>query len=196
MLSHGFGVVLFLVGGPVLIYYVWAAGHDWLLYGTIIFWISLVMLYSASTLYHSSYEAERRRRFRIMDHISIYFLIAGSYTPFIFHYFRDKRGWAILGTLWVMTVLGSIFKLYFTHKYKKASTLVYVIMGWLAILIINPILETLPANAVACILIGGASYTIGVVFYLWNNLFMNHFIWHLFVLGGSISHFLAVYYCV
>lgn len=196
MVSHGVGIIIFAIAGPVLIYRSWTAGHSWLFYGSIIFWITLLMVYTSSTLYHSSYNLKQRRRYRTLDHICIYFLIAGSYTPIILYYFRDTRGWLILGTLWGMTLLGSIFKLFYTHKFKKLSTAVYLLMGWLAILIINPILETLPVDAITCIVIGGASYTIGVVFYLWSKLYMNHFIWHLFVLGGSMSHFLAVYFCI
>ena len=196
MLSHALGAVLFLITGPALIARFWQVANGWLLAGTVIFWITLMMVYVSSTLYHNTYEVKQRKLYRIYDHISIYFLIAGSYTPFMLNYFRDDRGWAILGFLWVLTFLGTIFKMFFIHKYSKLSTIIYVIMGWLAILIIEPMIETLPTDVFMWICIGGGLYTFGVLFYLWKSLYFNHLIWHFFVLGGSVSHLIAVSLCI
>ena len=196
MISHGAGVVLFLILSPFLIFWAYKTGNGWYLSGSVVFILSLLMVYSSSTLYHSVYKDDLRKKMRIFDHISIYFLIAGSYTPFIFTHFKDTKGWTILAILWTMTIVGSIFKLFYTHKFKVISTIAYVVMGWMALAIIQPLFETLPTVSFTWIVIGGLSYTIGVIFYLWEKLYHNHFIWHLAVLGGSVSHFLAVYYCV
>lgn len=193
MISHGVGILGFLILSPFLIVYAFSTGNGWYLIGSIIYCISLLMVYTSSTLYHSVYTDPLRKRLRILDHISIYFLIAGSYTPFIFTHFRDPRGWTILVILWGMTLLGSILKLYFTHKYKIVSTVAYIVMGWMAIFIIEPLMITVSSDCFMWIGIGGAFYTTGVIFYLWESLYQNHFIWHLFVLGGSISHFIAIY---
>lgn len=196
MLSHGLGIFIFLLLSPLLIYSAYKSGNNWYFIGCMIFCFSLLLVYTSSTLYHSMYKDTLRKKMRIFDHISIYFLIAGSYTPFIFTHFKDSRGWTILGTLWVMTLVGSIFKLFFTHKFRLLSTLAYVVMGWMALFIIQPLMESVSPMCFTWIVIGGVCYTVGVLFYLWEKLYHNHFIWHLFVLGGSVSHFVAVFLCV
>ncbi len=196
MLSHGLGIFVFLLLSPLLLYSAYFKYNYWYFTGCVIFCVSLLMVYTSSTLYHSMYTDGIRKKMRILDHISIYFLIAGSYTPFIFTHFKDFRGWTILGILWTMTLLGSVFKYFFTHKYKLLSTLVYVVMGWMALFIMKPLMQSVSSTCFQWIVVGGAFYTIGVIFYLWERLYHNHFIWHLFVLGGSISHFLAVYFCL
>lgn len=193
-LSHAIAIPLFLIGGILLISKAIATQNTYYIVGSAVFCTTLVMLYTSSTLYHSSYELQQRKRFRILDHICIYFLIAGSYTPVLLVYFRDTKGWSILIFLWVLTFFGSIFKLYYTNRFKRVSTLIYLLMGWIAILIIKPIFATVPETALYFIITGAVFYTLGVVFYLWEKLYMNHFIWHLCVLGGSLSHFLAIYY--
>jgi hemolysin III len=196
MYSHGAGLVIFVAMTPFLVYTAYRSGNHWFLWGAVIFCASLVMLYTASTLYHCAYGVRLRQQMRIFDHISIYFLIAGSYTPFIFTHFKDGRGWAILTTLWAMTLVGTVFKLFYTHKFKVVSTIAYMVMGWMVVLIIKPLVETVPTICFTWIAIGGACYTIGVIFYLWEKLYHNHLIWHLFVLAGSLSHFVAVWYCL
>ncbi len=194
MVSHGLGVLLFIGLTPFILHRAYVSENTWYLWGCVIYSITLIMVYTSSTLYHSIYNDTLRQKMRIFDHISIYFLIAGSYTPFIFTHFKDTRGWIILGILWGMTILGSIFKLFFTHKFKLISTLAYIIMGWMAIFIMEPLLSTVSVRCFMWIAIGGAFYTTGVIFYLWEKLYQNHFIWHLFVLGGSISHFIAIWF--
>ena len=196
MLSHASGFLFFLISSPFLIYLAHKTGNYYYFVGTILFSITLLMVYASSTLYHSVYQKRLRHRFRVFDHISIYFLIAGSYTPFLLTHFQDTRGWTILIVQWSMVFIGSIFKIFFTHRFKIVSTLVYLIMGWLALFIIKPMIETLPMTSVIWIAMGGFFYTVGVVFYLWEKLRHNHLIWHLFVLAGSVSHFLAVGYCI
>jgi len=195
MLSHGFGLLLYVILTPLLIYDSLNSGNNLYALGTIIFSISLLMVYISSTWYHSSYDVQQRKKLRIFDHISIYFLIAGSYTPFLLTHFQDETGYNMLAVIWSMVFVGSVFKLFFTHKYNMISTLAYVIMGWQAIFIINPIIDRFPENALTAVVVGGIAYSIGVIFYLWERLKYNHLIWHLFVLIGSTAHLIAVYYC-
>lgn len=193
-ISHGIGLLLAFFGS---IYLLFLAANSTIKYAFVacaVYCFSLVMVYTSSTLYHSAYRLSVRRRLRIFDHISIYFLIAGSYTPAILMYLRTDKGWTVFGILWTMVVIGSIFKLFFTHKFKVISTIAYAVMGWMAIFIYQPLTLVIPLDAMLWIKVGGAFYTSGIVFYLWKSLKQNHFIWHLFVLAGSIAHFVSVYH--
>lgn len=192
MWSHGIGWIMAIIGTPFLINFAFASSDSLVVYGTLLYCFSLVMVYTSSTLYHTSYVAATRKKLRTFDHISIYFLIAGSFTPFIFTSVRTTTGYTVLIILWSMVLLGSIFKLFFTHRFKVMSTLAYLVMGWMAVFVIKPLYVALPSASFKWLALGGLFYTLGTVFYLWKTLYMNHFIWHLFVMGGSISHFLAV----
>lgn len=196
MISHGAGLVLAALAVPFLLYAAHKTGKEWHFWGTVIYSISLFMVYTSSTLYHSVYRVKLRRILRTLDHISIYFLIAGSYTPFIVAHLRTSLGWTVFIILWSMAAIGTIFKLFYTHRFKKLSTLAYLVMGWMAIVLIKPLMTLLPPESFKWIVIGGMSYTLGTIFYLWKGLKYNHFIWHLWVLGGSIGHFVAVYYAI
>lgn len=196
MVSHGVGLLLFLIGVPFLVIYTFNTGILGYFIGTILYCVSLLMVYTSSTLYHSSYNAKVRRRLRIFDHISIYFLIAGSYSPFLLTHIQSKSGNTIFIILWSMVIIGSIVKLKFVHKFKIISTIAYLVMGWLALFIIKPLYLELPRVSFYWILAGGLLYTFGAYFYIKNDLKYNHLIWHLFVLGGSIAHFIAVCYCI
>ena len=194
-LSHGIGLLLFLIAVPFLLSKASKITTDWVLWGTIVYSISLLMVYTSSTLYHLNKQLLIRKKLRIFDHISIYFLIAGTYTPFILNHLQNTTGWITLIALWSTVLLGSVFKLFFTHKFNFFSTLAYLGMGWAAIFIAKPLYETAPTACLVWIGIGGLFYTIGTFFYLKKNLYLGHFIWHLFVLGGSASHFIAVWKC-
>ena len=196
MISHGLGLILFLIAVPILTYYTVSTGVTEYWIGSLLFGISLIMVYMASTLYHSSYNANFRRKFKIFDHVSIYFLIAGSYSPFILTHLNTVSGWSIFIVLWSMVLIGSIVKLWFVDQFKLISTLAYLVMGWLVLFIIKPLFLALPALSFAMIVVGGVFYTVGVYFYLNKKLKFNHLIWHLFVLGGSVSHFIAVFLCL
>lgn len=195
MISHGAGLILFIIGIPFLIRYTLGTGIFNYFLGTVLYSVSLLMVYTSSTLYHSSYNAKFRRRLRIFDHISIYFLIAGSYSPFILTHIRTTLGWTIFIVLWSMVVIGSVVKLRFVHKFKAISTLAYLIMGWLALIIIKPLYLELPRASFYWIVAGGVLYSVGAYFYMKERMKYNHLIWHLFVLAGSIAHFIAVCYC-
>ena len=196
MLSHGAGLLLFIIALPFLLFHTYNSGVIEYFLSSILYGVSLIMVYTSSTLYHRSYNAKVRRRLRIFDHISIYFLIAGSYSPFLLTHLRTTAGWTIFIILWSMVLIGSVVKLKFVHKFQFISTLAYLVMGWLAVFIIKPLYEELPRLSFYWILAGGLFYTFGSLFYMKKNLKYNHFIWHLFVLAGSIAHFIAVYYCL
>lgn len=196
MISHGIGWLLAIFASPFLLYQAYHSEKEYAFFSVSIYIFSLIMVYTSSTLYHSAYKLSLRRKLRIFDHISIYFLIAGSYTPFLLIYLRTDGGYLVLKILWTMVLIGGVFKLFFTHKFKLISTLAYVVMGWLIIIIIKPFLQVLPNNVIYWISAGGFFYLFGTIFYLWKSLKQNHFIWHLFVLAGSICHFIAVYFCL
>lgn len=195
-ISHGIGWVMVLIASPFLLYLAAESDIKYAFISLFIYCFSLFMVYTSSTLYHSTYRISLRKKLRIFDHISIYFLIAGSYTPYILMYLGTDKGYAILAILWVMTLIGSIFKLFLTHKFKLASTLAYLVMGWMAIFIFEPLEQSIPQDSMLWIKIGGGFYSSGIVFYLWKNLKQNHFIWHLFVMAGSIAHFISMYFLI
>lgn len=193
-LTHGIGLLLGVVGIPILIS---SAVHDQNslhLWGVSIFGFSLLMLYLFSTLYHSIQHPETKKILRIFDHISIYFLIAGTYTPFIFFFLNDSTGYIFLILLWTFALLGSVLKIFFTGRFNKLSTLMYVGMGWTIVFIGKPIFSAMSFEGILWVVIGGLAYTLGVVFYLWHRLKYHHAIWHLFVLAGTLSHFIAILY--
>ena len=196
MISHGAGLLLFICTIPFLVYHTFQTGEQGYILGSIFYVVSLLMVYTSSTLYHSSFKVNVRKRLRMFDHISIYFLIAGSYSPFILTHFRTTSGWTIFITLWSMVVVGSLAKLIFGYRFKFISTMAYLVMGWLAIFIIKPMYLELPRVSFYWIVAGGLFYTVGAYFYMKERMRFNHLIWHLFVLGGSIAHFIAVYYCI
>jgi hemolysin III len=193
---HGAGALISLAGLVLLI--VFSS-----LYGTVshivtctIFGFALVLLYTASTLYHSFRKPRVKYVFKIIDHSCIYILIAGTYTPFMIVAVRGVLGWAIFGIVWALTIMGIIFKSFFIHRFKILSTLAYIFMGWLVIFAIKPIFQTLSGSAIFWLVSGGLAYTVGTIFYAWKKLPFNHAIWHSFVLAGSICHFFAVLFYV
>lgn len=193
-ISHGIGWILGLIASPFLLHLANNSGIKYAFISTLIYCFSLFLVYTSSTLYHSAYRLSVRRKLRVFDHISIYFLIAGSYTPFILMYLRTTKGYTVLGILWGMVLIGTIFKIFFTHKFKVVSTLAYLVMGWIGVFIYEPLAKNVPLDSILWVKVSGAFYTSGIVFYLWKKLKQNHFIWHLFVLGGSAAHFVAVYF--
>ena len=196
LISHGLGLLVFLISIPFLIVYTYNTGVFEYFLGTLFYAISLIMVYTSSTLYHSSFKVDVRKRLRTFDHISIYFLIAGSYSPFLLTHIQTTSGWTIFIILWSMVLVGSITKLVFGPKFKVVSTIAYLVMGWLAVFIIKPLYSELPSESFYWIIIGGLLYSIGAYFYMNEKMKYNHLIWHLFVLGGSIAHFIAVCYCL
>lgn len=162
----------------------------------LIYGISLILLYLASTLYHSIPHYKVKKVMRVFDHVSIYLLIAGSYTPFALLVLDNTLGDLILYIVWGVAIVGSVFKIFFTGKFDKLSTLLYIAMGWVAIIAFEPLLSNLPTPGMVLLATGGVLYTGGTVFYMWNKLKYNHAIWHLFVMGGSAAHFFAILFYV
>ena len=196
VITHGLGVVLSIVALWVMVAYA-VRDHDWVRVTAVsIFGGALILLYLMSTLYHSFQHPKLKELFRILDHASIYLLIAGSYTPFTLVYLEGTWAWVMMSITWTLAVAGVVFKVFFIKKFHLASTLMYVAMGWVVLNAIKPLVEATPTGALVWVTVGGLLYTGGVVFYLWEKLPYNHAIWHLFVLGGSASHFCAVFWYV
>ena len=191
-ITHGVGALLSVVGLSALIILVVPQSEINLLIGCSIFGISLVIMYTASTLYHSVRSPRLKHILRIVDHSAIYLLIAGTYTPFVLLYFDGGWVWTLLCLEWGIAVVGIILKLFFTGRFGIASTIAYIVMGWLVVVGMKPLLVSAPMGSVILLAAGGLLYTGGVVFFAWSRLPFNHAIWHLFVLGGSICQFLAL----
>ena len=190
-LTHGLGALAALAGGAVLIAGAAARGDRWQLAGAIVFSASLFLLYLASTLYHSARSPAAKTRLKVFDHCAIYVLIAGTYTPFTLGALRGTLGWSLFAAVWTLAVCGVVFKLFFTGRFKKLSTGIYVAMGWIGIVAIRPMLHALDDATPWWLLAGGLTYTLGTVFYLRSSRF-SHAVWHLFCVAGSSCHYVAV----
>ncbi|HEY1013279.1 MAG TPA: hemolysin III family protein [Herpetosiphonaceae bacterium] len=190
--THGVGAALSVAGLVLLVVRAALAGDARRVICFSIFGAALLVLYLISTLYHSIPHPRAKRILQICDHCAIYGLIAGTYTPFLLIGLGGSWGWWLLGTVWAMAVCGISFKIFFTNRFNLVATLAYVAMGWLAVVAWEQLWQAIPGGAIALLIAGGLAYTGGVVFYLWERLPYNHAIWHLFVLGGSVCHFLAV----
>lgn len=192
-ITHGIGVALSLAAFVILVAYASMQGDKWKIISLSIYSASLVLLYTASTLYHSFTAPKVKHYLKIFDHSAIYLLIAGTYTPFMLVVLRDSIGWAFFIAIWCFALVGISFKLFFVHRFRILSTIIYLLMGWMAIIAFKPLFNNMPEEGLYWILAGGIFYSLGVIFYLWKKLPYHHAIWHLFVLGGSICHFFAVF---
>ena len=192
-ITHGAGAVLGVAGSAVLITLAALWGDGWQLASAIVFSITLVLLYTASTLYHAApFKTALKARLKILDHCAIYLLIAGTYTPISLVGLREHGGWWLFGAIWTLAVAGVVFKLLTRGRFKTLSTLIYIAMGWLAVVAIEPMTEQLSRWALTWIFAGGVAYTLGTLFYLSRRIRYTHTIWHGFVLAGSGLHFAAV----
>ncbi len=190
--THGIGLLLSALGFAVIIGHALSGNESAALIGSVIFGVALVLMYAASTIYHSARAARFKRIMRIVDHIAIYFLIAGTYTPFLLTHFEGRLQITLMAGIWGLALFGTIFKLFFTGRFRGLSTALYLLMGWLAVFALQPLMAVLPLQCLLWLLIGGLFYTAGVIFFLWERLPFSHAIWHLFVLGGSTCHYVAV----
>ena len=195
-ITHGVGAALSIVALTLMVVYAAFGADPWRIVSVSIFGASLIILYLASTLYHAIPLPSVKRMLRIFDHCSIYLLIAGTYTPFLLVSMRGPWGWSLFGVLWGCALAGIVFKLFFIGRWDKIATLLYVAMGWVIVVAMKPVIEAVPSGALLLMLIGGLAYTGGVVFYLWDRIPYNHAIWHLFVLGGSLAHFFAIFFYI
>lgn len=192
VVTHGAGLVMSVIGWIALVVLSGMAGDGWDLAASAVYGGTLVFLYATSTLYHSVRNPHKKYVLRVLDHVAIFLLIAGTYTPFTVVLLRDGWGWTLLAAIWGFALVGLLFKLFSSHRFHPASTSLYLIMGWLGVLLADPVSSALPAGALALIAAGGLAYTGGVVFYGWHSLRYSHAIWHVFVLVGSICHYIAV----
>jgi len=191
-LTHGAGLALSIAGCAVLVTLAALRGTAWHIVACSVYGGTLVCLYAASTMYHSVSSQRWKRLWRIVDHSSIYLLIAGTYTPFVLVNLRGAWGWSLFGVVWGLAVAGILFKVWFVDHFPVASTIVYLLMGWLAVVAVKPLVTMVPVGGLEWILAGGVLYTAGVGFFAWEKLPYHHAIWHVFVIGGSVCHYLAV----
>lgn len=190
--THGLGALLGIAGLILLIAFT-KQKTDWSLFSVVLYGFSIILLFTASTLYHSVKGEKRKHYFRIIDHISIYVLIAGTYTPVALIGLSESLGWQLFWIVWAIAGFGLILKLFFTGKFEIFSTLLYLVMGWLIVFDFSNLSSLIGTNGVALLFAGGAFYTIGILFYAIERIPYNHVIWHLFVLGGAICHYLMIF---
>ncbi|MDD3223712.1 MAG: hemolysin III family protein [Clostridium sp.] len=191
-ITHGIGTLMAIAALVLLIVFSSRTGNAWYIVSCTIYGVCLVLLYLFSTLYHSIPYKGAKKIFRIFDHASIYILIAGTYTPFALTILRNHGGWIIFGVVWGATVIGITLKVFFTGRFEVLSTIIYVIMGWLIVFYFKYIVIGLPFNGIVLLVAGGIVYTAGSILFLFDKIPFNHAIWHLFVIGGSVCHFLCV----
>ena len=191
-LTHGLAAVTALAASAVLITLAALYGDAWQLAASIVFGITLLLLYVASTLYHSIQHPVAKGRLKVFDHCAIYLLIAGTYTPFTLIGLRGPWGWGLFIAIWSLALCGVVFKLFYTGRFKRLSTFIYVAMGWLIVIAIKPMLGSLDAWTLGWLLAGGLFYTLGTYFYHRESIPYSHAIWHMFVIAGSVCHFIAV----
>ena len=189
--THGVGALLG-IAGLVLLIVLRNSDVSWSLFSVLVYGISIIILFSASTFYHSVSDEKQKHYLRIVDHISIYLLIAGTYTPVLLLLLTDSLGWLLFWIVWAIAAFGVFLKLFFTGKFELFSTLLYLVMGWLIVFDYSNVAEALSTNGVWLLFAGGLSYTVGIIFYVFERIPFNHVIWHLFVLGGAICHFLMI----
>jgi hemolysin III len=190
--THGVGALASAAAGAVLITLAAQSGTRLQMVSAVVFCASLLLLYTASTLYHAIPSLAAKRKLKVFDHCAIYMLIAGTYTPFALIGLRGPVGWWLFGVAWGLALIGIMFKLFFTGRFKLFSTLVYIGMGWMAVFAIQPMIVNIPLASLLWLLAGGVAYTAGTLFYHNERLRYSHAVWHLFVLAGSACHFIAV----
>jgi hemolysin III len=191
-ITHGIGTGLSIAGLILLVVMAIRYGNIYHIVSFSVYGATLVMLYLASTLYHSFQHPTLKQVFRVIDHASIFLLIAGTYTPFLLVAIKGAWGWTLLFIVWGLAILGVSFKTLFIHRFQKLSVLAYILMGWLSVVAIKEFLANIPMGGLILIGIGGVVYTVGVLFYALKKIRYNHAIWHVFVMGGSICHYFAV----
>lgn len=191
-ISHGLGLVAAIAAVPVLLLTAVRAGDSYYIVGAGVFAVSMVLLYLASTLYHSLNDGPAKQLFRLLDHSAVFLLIAGTYTPFTLGVLRGPWGWTLLAIVWLLATVGLTLKAVFGIRYKWASMALYLGMGWLALVAAKPILLHVPLPGILLVLAGGLAYTSGLGFFAAHRIRHHHFIWHLFVILGTTCHFFAV----
>jgi hemolysin III len=191
-ITHGIGIIFGIAALPVLSAFAANKDHTVAVVGASIYGFSFLLLFTFSTLYHAFQNPKVKSVLHVFDHISIYFLIAGTYTPFLLNYMMNTTGIIMLCVLWGLTLSGIFFKIFFTGRFNYVSTIIYLGMGWILLFSGRQFFAAIPGPVLTMIIIGGLLYSIGVIFYLWEKLVYHHVIWHLFVLAAAICHYVAV----
>jgi len=191
-ITHGIGAILSIVGFVVLLTMADKSGDIWRIISFSIYGTTLFLLYLVSSIYHGLTDIKIKSIFKILDHSAIYLLIAGSYTPITLIPLRGLWGWTLFGVIWGIALLGIIMKVLFFEKTQTISLILYILMGWFIIIAIKPLIASIPSGMLLWIVLGGLSYSIGILFFIAKKMPYHHGIWHLFVLGGSITHFLGI----
>ena len=191
-ITHGIGVILAIVALGVLAFFSGRYGNVWHIVSVCIYGTTLILLYTASTLYHSIQQPRVKIILQTLDHSAIFLLIAGTYTPFTLVSLRGPWGWSLFGVIWGLAVLGMLFQLSSLRHWRTASIVLYLCMGWVVIVAIKPLIASVATGGIIFLVLGGVAYTSGVLFYKQKSLKYHHAVWHLFVLTGSIMHFLAI----
>lgn len=195
-LTHGAGILLSITGTILLIIHSIRFGNAWHISASIIFGCSMIFMYSCSTIYHGTMNTEKKFRRNVLDHVSIFILNAGSYTPFLIVTLRDQRGIIYFIIIWGISIIGIFSKIFFMDRFRKATALIYLIMGWLMVFFAGPLIRNLPKGGFSLLLSGGIAYSVGVIFYQLKKVKYMHGVFHLFVILGSLLVFLCVYFYV
>ena len=190
---HGIGIVLSIIGLTTLVAFAAQRGDARVVIASAVYGTTLVLLYTASTLYHSISVVAAKPALRTLDHIAIFLLIAGTYTPFLMVGLASPLAKGLMIVIWGMALVGVMFKLVFAHRFEVISLITYLTMGWLSLVVIYQLAQRLPLGGMILLAVGGLIYTVGVIFYACHRIPFNHAIWHGFVLGGCVCHFLAIY---
>ncbi|SCX89630.1 PAQR family membrane homeostasis protein TrhA [Desulfoluna spongiiphila] len=195
-LTHGIGAAVSVAGMVLLL--IFASKHEdgWLMAGVGVFGTTLILLYLVSTAYHVIVHTQAKRVFQTLDHIAIYLLIAGTYTPITLGPMRGPWGWTLFGLIWALAFAGIVAKLLFADRFPKLSVLFYAAMGWVVVIAIKPVLASIPRDLFFWLFAGGIAYTAGLAFFFWERLPYNHAVWHVFVLAGSLSHLFGMLFYV
>lgn len=191
-ITHGVGVLLSIGGLTWMLYLSISAADPWRIVASSIYGATLIALFLASTVYHSMYASRHREIFKLLDHCAIYLLIAGTYTPFLLVAMRTDTGWWLFGTIWALATAGIVKKLWFRHRFPKIALASYLVMGWLIVVAAPQMADAIGTNGMAWLVAGGISYSVGAIFYALERIPFNHAVWHVFVLGGGICHFLGI----
>ena len=195
-ITHGIGMLLWIGGLVVLVGFAGVYGNVWHVVASSVFGATLILSYTSSTLYHSIPQPAAKQVLKVIDHVAIYLLIAGTYTPFTLISLRGPWGWSLFGTIWGLALLGIILKTTMLGRIAGISTAIYLAMGWIVVVAAKPLLSSVATGGLVLLLLGGLAYSIGVIFFAWQRLPYNHAIWHLFVLTGSLCHFFAILFYV
>lgn len=195
-ITHGIGLVLAIAGFAILTVSASIYGNAWHIVSCGIFGLTLILLYTASTLYHSVQLPRAKTVLRVIDHSAIFFLIAGTYTPFTLVNLRGPWGWSLFGVIWGLAVAGVLLEIFFPRRWPALAIGLYVGMGWTVVIALKPLLSALALGGLVLLVAGGLAYTSGIAFYAWRRLPYHHAVWHLFVLAGSILHFFSILFYV